>query len=166
MSVSDDSEHVVTSARDLTRALNRLAGRLEEVRADSEDRDKQLAERDAQLATYGRRNRHLIWITIVSLVLDLLLTAALTVVAIQAHNASSAATSARTSASAVAQSDRDLCLSANASRAEQVSLWNYILSLSPPPTTSTERERVAEFKAHLQQLFAPRDCAHVNPNSP
>ena len=24
----------------------------------------------------------------------------------------------------------------------------------------------ALFKAHLQQLFAPRNCAHVNPDSP
>lgn len=128
--------------------------------------DRQLAKRDVQLTTYGRRNRHLIWITIVSLALDLLLTAALTVVAIQAHAASSAAASARTSSIAVAQSDRDLCLSGNAARAQQVSLWNYILSLSRSPTTPAERERVAMFKAHLQQLFAPRNCAHVNPDSP
>jgi hypothetical protein len=164
--MSGVSEPVATSARDLTDALNRLAGRLEEVRADSEDRDRQLTKRDAQLTTYGRRNRHLIWITIVSLALDLLLTAALTVVAIQAHAASSAAASARTTSIAVAQSDRDLCLSGNAARAQQVSLWNYILSLSRSPTTPAERERVAMFKAHLQQLFAPRNCAHVNPDSP
>ncbi|MGH3187602.1 MAG: VOC family protein [Streptosporangiaceae bacterium] len=69
-------------------------------------------------------------------------------------------------ASVVAQSDRDLCLSVNASRVQQASLWNYILSLSQPPTTPAERERVARFKAHLQQLFTPRDCAHVNPDSP
>ena len=164
--MSYGSEPVITSARDLTEALNRLALRLEEVKADSEDRDKQLAKRDAQLATYGRRNRHLIWITIVSLALDILLTAALTVVAIQAHDASGAAASARTAASAVAQSDRGLCLSGNAARAQQVSLWNYILSLSQPPATQAERERVVKFKAHLQQLFAPRDCAHVNPETP
>jgi hypothetical protein len=162
--MSHGSEPVITSARDLTDALNRLAGRLEEVKADSEDRDKQLAKRDAQLATYSRRNRHLIWITIVSLALDILLTAALTVVAIQAHNASGAAASARTATSAVAQSDRSLCLSGNAARAQQVSLWNYILS--QPPATPAERERVVKFKAHLQKLFAPRDCAHVNPETP
>ena len=164
--MSGGSEPVVTSARDLTEALNRLAGRMEEVRADSEGCDRQLSKRDAQLTEYGRRNRHLIWVTIVSLALDLLLTAALTVVAIQAHNASSAAASARTSASVVAESDRDLCLSVNASRAQQASLWNYILSLSQPPTTPAERERVARLKAHLQQLFAPRDCARLNPDSP
>ena len=61
--------------------------------------DKQLAERDAQLSRYGQRSRHLIWITIVSLALDLLLTAALTIVAVQANRASGAA-------SAVAQSNR------------------------------------------------------------
>jgi len=164
--MSDGSGPVVTSARDLTGALNRLAGRLEEVKAGSEDRDVQLANRDAQLATYGRRNRHLIWIAIISLALDMILTAGLTVVAIQAHHASSAAASARTAASAVARSDRDLCLSSNASRAQQVSLWNYILALSRPPATPAERERVTTFKAHLQQLFAPRNCAHVNPQSP
>jgi hypothetical protein len=157
--MSQGAEPVVTSARDLTDALNRLTGRLEEVKADSEDRDKQLAERDSQLSKYGQRNRHLIWITFVSLALDLLLTAALTVVAVQANHASGAA-------SAVAQSDRNLCLSANVSRAQQVSLWNYILTFSQRPASSVERTRVAEFKAHLQKFFAPRDCAHVNPESP
>jgi hypothetical protein len=154
--MSERSGPVITSARDLTGALNRLAGRLEEVKADSEDRDDQLAKRDAQLNTYGRRSRHLIWITIVSLVLDILLTAALTVVAIQAHDTSGA----------VAQSNRNLCLSGNAARAQQVSLWDYILSLSQPSATAAERQRVVAFRAHLQQLFAPRDCAHVNPETP
>jgi hypothetical protein len=164
--MNDGSELVVTSARDLTNALNRLAGRLEEVKAGSEDRDEQLAERDAQLARYGRRNRHLILITIVSLVLDLLLTAAVTVVAVQAHGASSAASGARTAASAVAQSNRNLCLSGNASRAQQVELWDYILSLSQPPATPAGRAQIAKFEAHLKAIFAPRDCAHVNPESP
>lgn len=164
--MNDGSEPVVTSARDLTGALNRLAGRLEEVKAGSEGRDEQLAERDAQLATYGRRNRHLIWITIISLALDILLTAAVTVVAVQAHDASSAAVSARTAASAVAQSNRNLCLSGNAARAQQVELWNYILSLSQSPATPAARERVAKFRARLEAIFAPRDCAHVNPKSP
>jgi hypothetical protein len=164
--MSDVSEPVVTRARDLTDALNRLAGRLADVQAGSEARDEQLTRRDAQLATYGHRNRHLIWITIVSLVLDILLTAAVTVVAIQAHDASSAAASARTAASAVAQSSRNLCLSANASRAQQVELWDYILSLAKPPATPAARERVAEFRAHLAAIFAPRDCANVNPQSP
>jgi hypothetical protein len=157
--MSHGVEPVVASARDLTDVLNRLVGRLEEVKADSEDRDKQLAERDAQLTAYGQKNRHLIWFTIVSVALDLLLTAALTVVAIQAHNASGAA-------SAVAQSDRNLCLSSNVARTQQASLWNYALSLSPPPATPAERERLAEFQAHMQKVFAPRNCAHVNPQSP
>jgi hypothetical protein len=157
--MSQGTEPVVTSARDLTDALNRLTGRLEEVRADSEDRDKQLTERDAQLSRYGRRNRHLIWVTIISLALDLLLTAALTVVAVQAHRASGAAT-------AVAASDRNLCLSGNVSRAQQVNLWNYVLTLSQHPGSPAEQARVADFKAHLHKLFAPRDCAHVNPQSP
>jgi hypothetical protein len=154
--MSDASEAVLTSARDLTGALNRLAGRLEDVKADSEDRDEQLAKRDAQLNTYGRRSRHLIWITIVSLALDILLTAALTVVAIQAHDTSGA----------VAQSNRNLCLSGNAARAQQVSLWDYILSLSQPSASPAEQHRVAAFRAHLQQFFAPRDCTHINPGSP
>jgi hypothetical protein len=154
--MSQGTEPAVTSARDLTDALNRLAGRLEVVKEDSEGRDQELSTRDAQLATYARRSRHLIWITIVSLVLDLLLTAALTVVAIQAHDSSSA----------VAQSDRNLCLSGNVARAQQISLWNYILSSSHQPATPAQREQIAKFQAHLQQLFAPRDCSHINPQNP
>ena len=157
--MSHSTEPVITSARDLTDALNGLTGRLEEVRADSEDRDQQLAERDAQLSRYGQRNRHLIWVTIVSLALDVLLTAALAVVAVQANHASGAA-------SAVAQSDRNLCLSGNVARAQQVSLWNYVLTISQQPASSAERARVAEFRTHLHKLFAPRDCAHINPGSP
>jgi hypothetical protein len=157
--MSQGTEPVVTSARDLTDALNRLTGRLEEVRADSEDRDKQLTERDAQLSRYGKKNRYLIWVTIISLVLDLFLTAALTVVAVQAHHASGAA-------SAVAQSSRNLCLSGNVSRAQQVSLWNYVLASTQQSPRSVDPARVADFKAHLHKLFAPRDCAHVNPQSP
>jgi hypothetical protein len=98
-----------------------------------------------------------IWVPVATL--DLLLTAALTVVAVQANRASGAAT-------AVAQSDRNLCLSGNVSRAQQVSLWNYVLTIPQQPATSAERTRVAEFKAHLHKLFAPRNCDHVNPQSP
>jgi hypothetical protein len=57
-------------------------------------------------------------------------------------------------------------IGANVSRAQQVSLWNYILTFSQRPASSVERTRVAEFKAHLHKFFAPRDCAHVNPESP
>jgi hypothetical protein len=64
------------------------------------------------------------------------------------------------------QSDRNLCLSGNVSRAQQVSLWNYVLAISQQPPSSVESARVADFQAHLHKLFAPRDCAHINPESP
>ena len=40
----------------MTDALNLMSRRLEEVKRDSEDRDKTLAGKDEQLARYGRRN--------------------------------------------------------------------------------------------------------------
>lgn len=73
-------------------------------------------------------------------------------VAVQANRASGTAT-------AVAQSDRHLCPSGNVSRAQQASLWNYVLTTVPQqPASAAERTRIAEFKAHLHKLFAPRNC--------
>lgn len=75
----------VSAARDLTVEFRRVNDALEKER-------RARAEKDAQLAAYGRRNRLLIWITIGSLVFDVVLTVILGLVAIQVHDTQAAAT--------------------------------------------------------------------------
>ncbi len=144
-------------AGQLTDALNLMSRRLEEVKRDSEDRDKTLAGKDEQLARYGRRNRVMIWVTIVSLALDLLLTAGLAVVSVQARDAAS-------SAAASSQAQMALCQASNVARAQQVELWDYVIGLSAAkkPQTASQRQTTVAFAAHLRKLFAPRDCAHLS----
>ena len=75
----------VAAARDLTEELRRVNDALEKER-------QARAEKDTQLDAYGRRNRQLIWITIGSLVFDVVLTVILGLLAIQVHDTQTAAT--------------------------------------------------------------------------
>lgn len=104
------------------------------------------------LAARERRSRRLIWVTIVSVTLDIALSVVVVIFGIQLHQ--TAVTSA------------NLCRSSNVSRAEQIQLWDYILGLSPPPRTAAGRAQADRFRAHVAVLFAPRNCADVNPESP
>jgi hypothetical protein len=69
------------------------------------------------------------------------------------------AASARSAASVV-----QLCQAGNASRAQQVHLWDYIVTISQPPpheTRAAERKRHARiraFAAYIHHVFAPRNC--------
>lgn len=154
----------------LTDAFNRVADRLEEVKRDSEKRDTDEADARSRqgkaLKHYGRINRRLVIIDIVLTVITVGLSVWLGLVATQAHNASSSASRAQIAAAAVAQSNRNLCLSNNLARAQQIQLWRYVLTISGPPKTPAQRERTAQFEARLQSLFAPRDCAHLSANTP
>ena len=148
MSTDDQPTTIADRARVLTDALDRLSDRLEEVKQDSETRD-------TELARYGHRNRIMIWATIVSLVLDLLLTAGIAVVAVQAHHANSAA-------AASGQTELALCQAGNVARAQQITLWSHLLSLSPAPGTrprsAAQEKQITEFRAYIRSIFASRDC--------
>lgn len=58
-----------------------------------------------------------------------------------------------------------LCQSGNEFRAEQVQLWEFLISVSRPPphetpAMKTQREKVTRlFVAHIHQVFKPRDCS-------
>lgn len=58
-----------------------------------------------------------------------------------------------------------LCRAGNESRAQQVGLWQYIITISKPPpreSAAQERARLAalrSFNAYLHRVFAPRNCA-------
>jgi hypothetical protein len=68
--------------------------------------------------------------------------------------------SARSAASVV-----QLCRAGNEFRAQQVGLWDHIVTISQPPpheTRAAERKRLATiraFVAYVHRVFAPRDCA-------
>jgi hypothetical protein len=148
--VTTPPQDAMAAARGLTEALNRMSGQLAQVQASSE-------ERDEALAVYGRTNRRMIRGLIVSVVLDVILTFAVGVVGVAAHN--NAVTIQRTSASNLA-----LCQAGNVARHQQIDLWDFLLGLGKPPQTAQERKTVTEFKAHLADIYAPRDCAHLRPS--
>jgi hypothetical protein len=140
-------EPVATTARDLTDALNRMSSRLEEVKQDSEQRGRQLEQRDDKLAKYGRKNRILILITIVSLVVDLSLTIALAVVAVQAHDAGTSAASAQKQGVVVVQK---ICAT-----------FGRLAELKPPsgnPLTYPSRGYLQSLHVRLNELGTDLGC--------
>jgi hypothetical protein len=73
-------------------------------------------------------------------------------------------------ATATAASVTQLCQAGNTSRAQQVTLWDHILTISansPPPLHETpaqkqQREAIARaFEAYVHRIFAPRDCTKL-----
>lgn len=110
------------------------------------------------LTTYGRRNRRLIrWLT-VSLIVEALLMVAVAVLAVQARQATSAA--ARNE-----QTQQATCRAGNESRAANRNLWSYVLDLSAatnPHPTPAQQEAAAKFRVFVGQVFAARDCAHLD----
>lgn len=110
------------------------------------------------LTTYGRRNRHLIRWLAVSLIVEALLIVAVAVLAVQASNATSAA--ARNE-----QTQQATCRAGNDSRAANHNLWNYVLELSAaanPHPTPAQQDAAAKFRVFIDEVFQPRDCAHLD----
>lgn len=119
------------------------------------------------LASYGRRNRQLIYWTAAGLLVDLIVSVALILVAVQANNASHRATEATSAAAQNRQNAKVTCESGNQARLAQIQLWTYVLDLSAqsnPNPTPEQRKRIADFRTYINQVFAPRDCN--NPASP
>jgi hypothetical protein len=62
---------------------------------------------------------------------------------------------------------QELCISGNDSRAQQKQLWEFVLTLSVPHANETaadrkvRTQRVKEFRAYLNKVFAPRDCGKI-----
>jgi hypothetical protein len=112
-----------------------------------------------RLSAYGHRNRRMIWGLIISIALDVTLTVVVAVFAVQAHDANTSAAAARAVAAVAQQDSQALCEAGNVARAQQVDLWDYVLSLSRKPTTPEQEKVVAQFEQHLHAVFAPRNCA-------
>jgi len=62
------------------------------------------------------------------------------------------------------------CLNGNESRAANLSLWNFVLELSAvsreEEPTPAEAKRLADFKAWVASLYAPRDCSDLSRKYP
>ena len=71
------------------------------------------------------------------------------------------ATAARNAASV-----NQLCQAGNTARAQQVSLWDHVLTIARGPrheTPAAHRRRLATeraFENYVHKVFAPRDCSH------
>lgn len=134
----------LATAQALTGALETLSDRLEAV-----------TETQAEQVAYGRRNRRLIWLTIVSLVFSVLLTVGLTVTAVRLNDTNDKADRNR-------ERQISTCVSTNEARANNKRLWDYLLKLPPTtPRTDAQVEQLAAFKAFVDQTFAPRDCTKI-----
>jgi len=57
-----------------------------------------------------------------------------------------------------------LCMAGNESRAQQITLWTHLVSISAPPPheTATQKAvreaRIRQFLGYVRQVFAPRNC--------
>jgi hypothetical protein len=119
------------------------------------------------LRVYGQRSRRLIIGLAVSIVLDVLLSAAVGLLAIQAVSTSNRANEANSLASRNAQNQLITCQAGNESRAAQVQLWNYVLDLAArnPNQSPDQVERLKQFRAYLTTALGPRDCTARTPSA-
>ena len=148
MTEQNDAQTRAT-AQDLTAALNVLAAEVKRLR------------------TYGRKNRA--WI-----VFDVLLTVALGIssfiavhASVSAHDAQEAAVAARAAAVVAEQDNRNLCLSSNVARSQQIELWTFVIGLGKgKPQTAQQKENIEAFRHELALIDGPRDCSHVSPGNP
>jgi hypothetical protein len=131
---------------------------IEQGLADSRDRDEQLAK-------YGRRNRILILVAVVGLLLDMTATA----VAVTAYLASR-----HNTATVLQVHDANLagCQANNVRLAKQEKALHEILGAAlPPPTASAAQQQaaaafLAKANGFIASGWAPRQCqvAYPNPN--
>lgn len=102
--------------------------------------------------------RKMSWLAI-SVGLDVLLSFGLGVVALETRQAQHSAEVSRSNAVLT-------CEVSNQTRAAQVQLWTYILTLSDQKPTPEQAEKVRKFKIYLTQVFAPRDCSDLSKVNP
>jgi hypothetical protein len=136
------------TAKNLTGALQEIGGQV------------------ASLTAAVRRSRHLIIGLAVSLCIDVALTIVVAVFAVQAHDANASAIAAKDAAGVAAQDNKNLCLSSNVARAQQIKPWQDLLALSAPPRTAEQKHLIDLFLADLATIYAPRNCNHISSGNP
>lgn len=137
-----------------------VAERLESSMDNLAEKVARQADEVAAQTAYGHRNRQLIWGLVISVLLNL-------VVGVIAISASLEAKEATSAAHRNAENARVSCEVGNESRRLQNQLWTYVLDLSEknPNRTPEQRKQIAQFRAYIAVVFAPRDCS-VNPTPP
>jgi regulator of extracellular matrix RemA (YlzA/DUF370 family) len=150
--VTDPQQPGPVTLAEVLRALNATTGELiatkAEVKALKEE-SRELKGEARFLRTYGRHNRAFV---IVDVLLTILLTA-FGYLSVHAVQSASHANSAQLA----------LCQAGNVSRAQQIQLWDYVLTLSSKgsPQTPQQKQRAAEFRVYLHHVFASRDCRNL-----
>ncbi len=142
MTVPTPDREALETAKGLTGALTGMRDELKAVNA------------------YGRRTRHIVWLTIVSVLLDVALSIVVTVFAVKVHD--NAVTLNQLHATNVTA-----CQAGNQTRAKQDLIWHELAMLSKPaPGTPKaqirkQRKAVQGFLALVDKAEAPRNCARL-----
>jgi len=147
VSIPHDRDPVGT-AQNLTQALTKMSERL-----------------DAAVAR-ERRTRRIAWGLAVSVLVDVVFTVVVTLIAIQAHHASTAASNASMRAQHASASNLALCRASNVARHQQIELWDFLLQLAHGPETPQQKRNINAFRMHLDAIFAPRDCTALGKKRP
>jgi hypothetical protein len=106
-----------------------------------------VAERLQDVAAKGRRTRHLAVGLTVSLVLDVVLTVAVTLLSLSALDQGATLHTSQLAA----------CSIGNQSKVEQQQLWGYLFQLSGGAKTSAQKQ----FLTFVDKTFEPVNCAQV-----
>jgi hypothetical protein len=140
--------------RTLAQEAERLAVAVDKLNED-------MADQVTALSLVAKRNRFLIEVLGVVVALLILVSVGLGFVALQTNRALDTAEQNRSNA-------RLTCLVSNETRAAQIQLWEYVLSLPTGPQTPERKERIRQFRLYLNQVFAPRNCddLSVRPTTP
>lgn len=112
---------------------------------------KEVTAQLKEVAAFGHTTRRLAVGLIVSFILDVLLTTGVTLLTVFALNQNSTLHTSQLAA----------CSISNQTRAEQQQLWVYIFQQAAPPKTAAERAKEQAFLEHVEQTFAPVNCAAV-----
>jgi hypothetical protein len=119
---------------------------------------KDMRDELARVNAYSRRTRHLVWITVASVILDVALSIAVTVFAIQVHQ--NAVTLSELHATNVSA-----CQAGNQTRAKQDLIWHELAMLSKPAPGTTkaqlrkQEKAIRGFLVLVDKAEAPRNCA-------
>jgi anthranilate phosphoribosyltransferase len=126
---------------ELTEAVKAMVGEAQGLRSEV-----------AALKVYGKRNRHLIWLTGASVILDVVLSLGL---AFAIHKGQQATDKAGKASSTTAM----VCTALNDQNNVQRKLWETILAFPPAEAETPEQKaRRVTFVEYLDKAFAQRDC--------
>ena len=151
----------LATAQALTAALDGVQGELRAVNDRQDDAELRQAEADRR----QRRDRILILLTILSLVIDLTVTGLFINNNVRLDHATSELQHTRATVAQVHQTLVAGCQAGNANKAGQVKIWDKLASLSPPAATTPpsvaarQEAKVQQFLAFIGRVDAPRNCA-------